>query len=111
MITKETFKKLVLALVAHGSNETRLIDGIKYKAYRISEITLILVQFKDKWTPEGISFELFGDSFFIEPNGTISITNEINTYDEVYELQDYELMAVVASFLKWRLSVITQLKV
>lgn len=111
MITKETFKKLVLALAEHGIVESRVIDDVQYKAYKVSELTLILSQFKEKWTPEGISFELFGNDFFISPDGSIAISDSDDQDAEVFSLNDNELMAVVTSFLKWRLSVISRLKV
>ena len=111
MITKETFKKLVLALAKHGFVESRVIDSVEYKAYKVSELTLILSQFKDKWTPEGVSFALFGQDVFISPDGNISVSDADDTDADVFSLKDEELMAVVASFLKWRLSVIERLKV
>lgn len=110
MISKETFKRLVLALAEHGVSETKNINGVSYRAYKVSELTLILAKFKEKWTPEGISFELFGYEFFITPDGSISITDNEDDSD-IFSLNDEELLAVVTSFLKWRLSVVDKLHV
>lgn len=110
MITKETFKKIVLAIAEHGMPESRVIDNTEYKAYKINELTLILSKHGNKWAPEGISFELFAKDFFISPDGSITVSDRSGQDLELFALKDFEIVAVVASFLKWRLSVITKLK-
>lgn len=111
MITKDTFKKLVLALAEHGISESKVIDSIEYKAYKSGELTLILSKVGTRWTPEGIQFELLGSEFFITSDGSVTISEDEDDDADVYLLNDTELIAVVASFLKWRLSVLNRLKV
>lgn len=111
MLTKDTFKRLVISIANRGRSESKEIDGIRYRAYRVSEITLILASFKDKWTPEGITFTLFDSDFFLSPDGSVVITDTDDPESDMFELTDKELLAVVASFLKWRLNVVVKLKV
>lgn len=113
MLTKETFKRLVIAIRDHGEFDTREIDGTIYRVYEISELSLILSKFKNAWKPEGVSLALFGMDFFIAPDGSITITdeNEESKNSEIYSLSDAELLSVIGSFINWRLSVMNKLDI
>jgi len=113
MLTKETFKRLVIAIRDHGEFDTRDIGGTTYRVYEISELSLILSKFKNAWKPEGVSLSLFGLDFFIAPDGSITISSDEdeNKNSEVYALSDAELISVVGSFVNWRLSVMNKLDI
>lgn len=113
MLTKETFKRLVIAIRDHGEFETREIGGTVYRVYEISELSLVLSKFKNAWKPEGVSLKLFDVDFFISPDGSITIVSEDDDDRdaEVYSLTDAELLSVVGSFVNWRLSVMNKLDI
>lgn len=113
MLTKDTFKNLVIAIRDHGNYDEREIDGELYRVYVVNDLQLVLVRFKNAWKPEGVSFTLFNNSFFIAPGGNITITEDEDDptagESDIYSLSDEELISVVSSFIKWRLSVMMKL--
>lgn len=115
MLTKETFKNLVIAIRNNGDYDERVIDGERYRVYIVNDLQLILSKFKNAWKPEGVSFTLFANSFFIAPSGNITITEDEDNPDmensDIYSLSDEELISVVSSFINWRLSVLIKLKI
>lgn len=114
MLTKDTFKQLVIAIRDHGEYETRIINGMSYRVYEISELSLILSKFRSAWKPEGVSLTLFDVDFFLSPNGSITLMpDEDDDTDDVdiMSLSDKELISVVGSFVRWRLSVMKNLDV
>lgn len=111
MLARETFKKLVVIMSKLGSLESKNIDGVEYRAYHLSELTLVLARFGRGWTPEGLMFEMLGSEMFLTPDGNVSVTDDEDPENGVYDLQDAELLGLVSSFLKWRLNVIMRLKV
>ena len=113
MLTKETFKNLVIAIRDNGNYEEREIGDELYRGYVVNDLQLILSKFKNAWKPEGVSFTLFNNSFFIAPNGNITISqdDESDEDSDIYSLSDEELVSVVSSFINWRLSVLIKLKI
>lgn len=112
MITKDTFRRLVIAIRDKGEVDDRKINGSLYKVCEISEMTLILSKHERGWAPEGITFELFGAEFFLTTDGSISIIeNENEDNEEIYSLDDQALVSVVSSFLKWRVTILEKLDV
>lgn len=113
MLTKETFKNLVIAIRDNGNYEEREIGDELYRVYVVNDLQLILSKFKNAWKPEGVSFTLFNNSFFIAPNGNITISedDESDEDSDIYSLSDEELVSVVSSFINWRLSVLIKLKI
>lgn len=113
MLTKETFKNLVIAVRDNGNYEEREIGDELYRVYVVNDLQLILSKFKNAWKPEGVSFTLFNNSFFIAPNGNITISedDESDEDSDIYSLSDEELVSVVSSFINWRLSVLMKLKI
>lgn len=113
MLTKETFKNLVIAIRDNGNYEEREIGDELYRVYVVNDLQLILSKFKNAWKPEGVSFTLFNNSFFIAPNGNITISedDESDEDSDIYSLSDEELVSVVSSFINWRLSVLMKLKI
>ena len=113
MLTNETFKNLVIAIRDNGNYEEREIGDELYRVYVVNDLQLILSKFKNAWKPEGVSFTLFNNSFFIAPNGNITISedDESDEDSDIYSLSDEELVPVVSSFINWRLSVLMKLKI
>lgn len=112
MITIEDFKGLAIAIRDKGSVVDRKIDGEFFKVCEINEMKLVLTQYRKGWIPEGIIFQLFGEDFYLTPNGSISVTSDAEEENEnVFSLSDDELLSVISSFLRWRLKVLTALKV
>lgn len=113
MLTKETFKNLVIAIRDNGSYDEREIDGELYRVYIANDLQLVLSKFKNAWKPEGVSFTLFNNSFFIESSGNITIyeNDESDEESDIYSLTDEELVSVITSFINWRLSVLIKLKI
>lgn len=115
MLTKDTFKNLVIAIRDNGDYEERKIDNELYRVYVVNDLQLILSKFKNAWKPEGVSFNLFNNSFFIAPSGSITIAEDDESQNDensdIYSLSDEELISVVSSFINWRLSVLMKLKI
>lgn len=112
MIARETFIELVKIIRDQGEVEYFTNDGIHYRNYTISELSLVISRVQDSWIPEGITFELFGTQFFLTPDGNITAAdNEAGQTPDFYALTDQALLAIVASFLTWRLKVLKQLNV
>lgn len=112
MITKETFIDLVTTIRDNGTVSDFQRDGIAYRSYEVSELTLVISRAKNSWIPEGISFQLFGEDFFVTPDGNITLSDtDDEEVPEFYTLQDSTLIAIVSSFLKWRLNVLKKAQV
>ena len=71
------FEHLVSVLQTSGDIiESTTSDGV-FRLYLLSELTLVVKQTNDNtWEPDGITFELFGNEFFLMPDGSISVTDE-----------------------------------
>lgn len=112
MITIHTFKRLALAIKNNGEVCDRKIDDAIFRVCEASELVLVLTEYRSGWIPEGIIFNLFGEEFYLTPDGAISITEKDDAgNDAVYSLTDEILLGVVSSFLSWRLKIIEKLKV
>ena len=108
----EIFEHLVSVLQTSGDIiESTTSDGV-FRLYLLSELTLVVKQTNDNtWEPSGIIFELFGNEFFLMPDGSISVTDEEMSQDSVYALTDGNLDKAVFDFLQWRVSVLEKLHI
>ena len=105
------FEHLVSALQDLGDIiENTTSDGV-FRLYLLSELTLVSKQMNNTWEPDGITFELFGNEFFLMPDGSISVTDEEMGQDSVYALTDGNLDKAVFDFLQWRVSVLEKLHI
>lgn len=109
-VTKELFKRTVMSIIDHGEKQTRVVNDEKFMLYRMSEMKVLLSHHGNRWSPNGISFSLMGNEFFISPDGSVDIT-EGGSSDEIFSLDDDELLEVLASFLRWRLKVMDNLDI
>jgi hypothetical protein len=112
MMKTKIFEHLVSALQDLGDIiENTTSDGV-FRLYSLSELTLVVKQTNDNtWEPDGITFELFGNEFFLMPDGSISVTDEEMGQDSVYALTDGNLNKAMFDFLQWRVSVLEKLHI
>ena len=107
----EIFEHLVLVLQTSGDIiESTTSDGV-FRLYSLSELTLVSKQVNNTWESHGITFELFGNEFFLTPDGSISVADEEMGQDSVYALTDGNLNKAVFDFLQWRVSVLEKLHI
>ena len=107
----EIFEHLVSVLQTSGDIiESTTSDGV-FRLYSLSELTLVSKQVNNTWESHGITFELFGNEFFLTPDGSISVTDEEMGQDSVYALTDGNLNKAVFDFLQWRVSVLEKLHI
>lgn len=105
------FEHLVLVLQTSGDIiESTTSDGV-FRLYSLSELTLVSKQVNNTWESHGITFELFGNEFFLTPDGSISVADEEMGQDSVYALTDGNLNKAVFDFLQWRVSVLEKLHI
>lgn len=115
--TRELFSPLVKAI---GSNSAvkKSRAGTDIVVYTLDELTLQLERLDGKVVPIALGFDLFGETYTLLPGGSIYIsedpstvsglTHDVETEEDLrYFLMDdnSRFMAMVASFLKWRLTV------
>jgi hypothetical protein len=112
MMKTKIFEHLVSVLQTSGDIiESTTSDGV-FRLYLLSELTLVVKQTNDNtWEPDGITFELFGNEFFLMPDGSISVADEEMGQDSVYALTDGNLDKAVFDFLQWRVSVLENLHI
>jgi len=114
--TRELFLPLAKAISANSATtKSRVGDAM---IYVLDELSLQVERVDGKGTAIALGFQLFGEGYTLLPGGSIYISEDPSTIagltmdlesgdDLRFFLMDENerFMAMVASFLKWRLSV------
>lgn len=94
-----------------GSYKEREVNGELSRFYEYNELSLSLTKIDNKWKIDGLSFEVFGNEFFLTVDGSVSMVVGDEGNEQVFTVKDEKLIKSLSVFLEWRNNALEELDV
>ena len=104
-------ERLATNIKNKGSYKEREVNGELLRFYEYSELSLSLTKLDNKWKIDCLSFEVFGNEFFLTIDGSVSMVFGDEGNEQVFTGEYKKLIKSLNVFLEWRNDALEELDV